>query len=223
MADRAGRTWGAGVAGALVVHAAMVLAVVLTVKIASPPKEPPAFVVRLIQPWRPPHKPERQPPPRTAAAHASPLPAPVPAVLSAPPSTMPVGPASPPAQDAQAGLRSILRGSVGCADMDRFHLSPEERARCAKLMQAHLDPTLQIQAAIDPAKRAWYDATVRAHQLNTRMPMGPPGLGHSAVTVAGVGGATSGAVAPHDVKIGPLHLGLPPGAFNDDDPPFPGR
>ena len=221
MASRARRTWGAGVAGALAIHAAMMLAVVLTVKIASPPKDPPAFLVRLIQPWRPPPKPELRPPPRALAPHAVALPAPAPSVLPLPPATLPANPAGA-AVDDQAGLRSILRGSVACADMDRFHLSPEERARCAKLLQAHLDPNLHLEVAIDPAKRAWYDASARAHALNGRMPMGPPGLGNSAVKVAGVGG-TTGTTAAHEVKIGPLHIGLPPGAFNDDDAPPPGH
>jgi len=220
MASRAGRTWTTGVAGALAIHAAMVLAVVLTVRIASPPKDPPAFLVRLIQPWRPPPKAERQPPPRATARRASMVPALAPPIVPAAPSTLPAGPAAPPAPDAQAQLRSILRGSVACADMDRFHLSPEERARCDRLLKAHLDPNLHLEAPIDPAKRAWFDASVRAHELNGRMPMGPPGLGNAAVKVAGVGG-TPGTTAGHEVKLGPLHIGLPPGAFNDDDAPPP--
>lgn len=199
----------------------MVLAVVLTVTIGSPPKELPAFVVQLIQPWRPPPpKPERQPPPRVTAPRASPLPAPAPVVLPTPPSTLPPGPAATAGPDGQAQLRSILRGSVACADMDRFHLSPEERARCDRLLKAHLDPNLHLEAPIDPAKRAWFDASVRAHELNSRMPMGPPGLGHSAVKIAGVGGPP-GTTVGHSVKLGPLSIGLPPGAFNDDDAPPP--
>lgn len=220
MASRTRRTWGAGVAGALAIHAAMVLAVVLTVKIASPPKELPAFVVRLVEPWRPAPKPTKEPPPRALAPHVSPIQIPAPVVLPVPPPISPPGPAAAPSADDQAKLRGILRGSVGCAEMDRFHLSPEERAHCTRLLQAHLDPNLHLEVAIDPAKRAWYDASARAHALNERMPMGPPGLGNSAVKVAGVGGVP-GTTVGHSVKIGPLNLGLPPGAFNDDDAPPP--
>ncbi len=220
MASRAARSWGPALAGALAVHAAMVLAVILTVTIGSPPREPPPFIVQLIQPWRPPPKPDRLPPPRDAAPQASPLSTRAPTVLPAPPSAVPAGTTAAPGPDVPTKLRGMLRGSVGCADMDRFHLSPEERARCAKLLQAHLDPGLHLEVAIDPAKRAWYDASVRAHELNGRMPMGPPGLGNAAVKIAGVGGVP-GTTAGHEVKLGPLSIGLPPGSFNDDDAPPP--
>src|ERR1700759_528128 len=116
MGRRTGRSWATGLGGALAVHAAMVLAVVLTVKIASPPKEAPAFVVRLVQPWRPPPEPARQPPPRSTPQRA--LPAPVSAAPAAPirsSNAAEAAPAPAPSDDDLAKVRSVLRGSFACS------------------------------------------------------------------------------------------------------------
>ena len=73
-ASRAGRSWRTGLAGAVAVHAILVVAVALSVKIASPPKEAPSFEITLVQPWRPPPEHERRPPPKTTASPAPPAP-----------------------------------------------------------------------------------------------------------------------------------------------------
>lgn len=221
MAMRASRSRGLAVAGALAVHAAMVLVVVLSVKITSPPREGHAVAIELVpppqvplaptprgrpRPVRPtPARPSFAPPP-VASTRAVPFPAPT------QPSTAPAAP------EGQTALRNILRGSAGCADPDLYDLSPEERARCERLLQRHVNPDLQIPAPIDPAKRQWFDASLSARKAGKAMPVGPPGLGHAASIGGSCGPGGSG------IKLGPLpcHIAVPPpGAFNNDDAPAP--
>jgi len=114
-------------------------------------------------------------------------------------------------------MRNFLRGSAGCADPDLYGLSEEERARCARLLQKHVNPDLQFPTPINPAKREWFDASLESRKNGKAMPVGPPGRGNS-VWIKGScgGGSTSG------VKLGPCHIGFPPpGAFNNDDAPPP--
>ncbi len=78
---------------------------------------------------------------------------------------------------------------------------------------AHIDPNLQIPAPIDPLKRSWYDATMVARKNGRAMPFGPPGRG-----VPKFPGLPPGHALVH---LGPLSIGFPPGAFNDDEAPPP--
>ena len=219
MASRAGRSWAPAVAGALAVHAAMVLAVVLTVEIASPPKPPPPMIVQLLRAPIPAAIP-RPRPIRSAAPRPAAL-----AVAASPASpTMPTGPSTvagpakgtPAPMEIQAPIRGLLRGSVGCADARFYRLSPEEEAKCHRFLQAHIDPDLQIPAPIDPLKRSWYDATVRARQVASVMQPGHSRPSLIAGKCGGGGGGTG------DVKAGPCTVRLST-LFDDDDAPLPGR
>jgi hypothetical protein len=217
---RAKWSWGTGLAGALAAHVVLILAAVLTTKIPSPTKEPPSFVLRLVQPWRPPPEPERRPPPQSRIAPAAlPTPAPTPRAAPSPVPTAPAqsAPTTGPSPGDIAAVRNILRGTLGCSNARLYRLTPEEQAHCDKLLQARLDPNNPPPPMIDPVKRTWFEASLRARLAGQHMPMGPPGLGNAAMRVAGAG-ANKGA---HDIKIGPLNVGLPPGAFNDDDVPPP--
>ena len=219
MASRAGRSWGPAIAGALAVHAAMVLAVVWTVEIGSPPRELPLVIVQLLRPTPAP-APSRRRREVRKITQAAPLPGPTPPVL-------PTRPASAPAQagpaagttavvDVPAQLRGVLRGSVGCADAKLYRLSAEEEARCRRFLQAHVDANLQIPAPIDPLKRSWYDATVRARQVASVMQPG-----HSRPSLVG-GKCGGGAGGAGGVQAGPCRIHVPT-LFDDDDAPFPGR
>ncbi|HEY5412803.1 MAG TPA: hypothetical protein VIJ94_18955 [Caulobacteraceae bacterium] len=220
MARRAGRSWAPAVAGALAVHAAMVLAVVLTVEIASPPKELPAVIVQLLRMAPAPATTKRRRPFREVTPLVTPSPSPAALVVpttsaNAPAEAEPAAGTTATA-DVQAKLRGILRGSVGCADAKLYRLSPEEEAKCHRFLQAHVDPDLQIPAPIDPLKRSWYDATIRARQVARVM---QPGHSHPSL-VAGKCGGAAGSVGI--VKVGPCGIRLST-MFDDDDAPFPGR
>ena len=217
-ASRAGRSWRTSLAGAIAVHVALVTAAVLTTKIPSAPKEPPSFDIRLVQPWRPPAERGRQPPatraaPSTPSAFARSPPAPAPSpVIAAQPAA-----ATGPSPGDIAAVRNVLRGSLGCSNAKLYRLTAEEQARCARLLQARADPNQSSAVMIDPVKRTWFDASLRARKAGRYMPLGVPadyGIGWK---VANVGGQKDN----HSVKVGPLNVGLPPGAFNDDDAPPP--
>jgi hypothetical protein len=201
------------------VHVAVVLAIALSVKVLSPPREPPSLVVGLVPPWTPQQEPEKRPLPRTAP------PAPLPAPAISPhlaPSPVPATPAPAaaavgPSEGDIAAVRNALRGTLGCSNARLYHLTAEEEARCAKLLRAQADPNHPLPPLIDPVKRTWFDASLRARKAGQYMPLGVPadyGIGWK---VAGTGAKNDN----HSIKVGPLNLGLPPGAFNDDDAPPP--
>ena len=216
MASRAGRSWAPAIAGALAVHAAMVLAVVLTVEIGSPPRGLPPVIVQLLRPTPTPASSRRRREIRKITQVAAPLASPAPPVLPAAPANAPAqaGPAAgTTVVDVPAQLRGVLRGSIGCADAKLYRLSGEEEARCRRFLQAHVDANLQIPAPIDPLKRSWYDATVRARQVASVM---RPGHSRPSLIGGKCGGGSGG------IQAGPCRVHVPT-LFDDDDAPLPGR
>jgi hypothetical protein len=201
----------AGLAVSLLLHAAFVTAAILSVPWRSPPSEPRSLVVTLAPPLQPtvprrrPEPPARIPP--RAAASLPPPAAPAPATV--PPIALPQGAPSTQAQpEVGPKVQALLRGSVGCAEIKLLHLSQEEQDRCAKLLKAHVNPDLVVEAPIAPQKRAWFDATVAARNA--------PDHGPSGVCFG---------KPPHGIKLGPLpcYIELPKGPLSEDVdvPPAP--
>ena len=212
MAARASRPWRRATVVAVVVHAVLFAFAIRSVRIARPPHEPQAIDLQLVQLRSPPLRLERPRPPRAIslpaqrpAAPALPVPAPVaPAAASVQPL---------PSDGAADRVRGLLRGSTGCDSARLLGLSDAEQRKCAQWRTAHVDPNLQIPAPIDPVKRSWYEATLQSRRNGRYMPVGPPGRG-----IMKVPGLPPGHTLFH---LGPLAIGLPPGAFNDDEPPPP--
>lgn len=219
MAAATSRRWTRSALFALAVHAAFIAFAVWSVKIPRPPPEPQAVTVELAPPEPPPRSVRRTPPPGRSSRTLPPSPVrPPPAPPAAPaPETIPIAPV-PASGDAEGRLRSLLRGSVGCTSAAFLKLDEAEQRKCASWRAAHVDPDLRIPAPIDPAKRAWFDASLQARKDGRAMPIGPPGLGHAAVQLF-----SCGAPLAHGIRLGatPCTIGLPPGAFNDDDAPAP--
>ena len=156
MADLAAKRAGprTGLAVSILLHLAFVSAAVLSLPWRGPPADPRSFEVSLVPPVRVAEEARiRAAPARRYSLTAAPvapilpaLPATAPSAFTAP------GPAPPPAgageSEALGKVRSLLRGSVGCAEVTFAHLSQEELDRCAKWRQAHVDPNLQIPAPI---------------------------------------------------------------------------
>jgi hypothetical protein len=202
---------------ALATHVVLIALAVRSVRILGPPPEPRAIDVRLLQ--LPPPPPLHRELPQSARATPSSAPPPAAPAI---PSPIVVAPTSPPAaipaqaspsDDAAGRVRAMLRGSAGCDSAAFLKLTQAEQEKCARWRSAQADPSLQLPAPIDPVKRSWYDATMQYRKNGRWMPSGPPGLG-----VMKVPGLPPGHTL---VKVGPLNLGLPPGAFNDDEPPPP--
>ncbi len=148
-----------------------------------------------------------------APAPAAPAP-PAPVLIAPTTTALAVAPAQPSPSDVAADrVRAMLRGSTGCESAAFLRLGEAEERKCARWRTAHVDPDLQIAAPMDPAKRAWNEASLQYRKNGRYMPIGPPGLG-----VMKVPGLPPGHTLFH---IGPLSVGLPPGAFNDDDAPPP--
>jgi hypothetical protein len=198
-------------------HVALVALAIRSVRITGPPPEPAAIGVQLVQLRPPPPRPER---PRTAKAAPQAAPAASPAPAAAAPILIPpptaasgASTAPPPSDDAAGRVRALLRGSAGCDSAAFLKLSEAEQRKCAKWRTAAIDPNLQIPAPIDPVKRAWNEASLAYRKNGRYMPVGAPGLG-----VMKVPGLPPG----HTLfRVGPISIGLPPGAFNDDDAPPP--
>ena len=157
---RSGRRRLAGAAFSLLVHAALLAALLASVRTLVLPQEPPPLEVELIRPDRPdppesvradaPQRPQTpfaspSPPtaaPRIAAAPPPSAPLPTPAPIPAAPAGSAAAPAAgPPARaarpagaddDLAARVRSGLRRTVGCDDDAVIRLTPAERAACAR-------------------------------------------------------------------------------------------
>ena len=218
MAARTSRGRGWAVVFALAAHVVLIVLAVRSVRIVGPPPDPRAFDIRLVQLAPPPPPRHLQPPPpaRTTpssarATEAPAIPAPIVIAPTAPPAAIPAQPGA--SDDAAGRVRALLRGSAGCDSAAFLRLTAAEQQKCARWRAAQADPNLQIAAPIDPVKRSWYDATMQYRKNGRFMPIGPPGRG-----VMKVPGLPPGHTLAH---IGPLQLGLPPGSFNDDEPPPP--
>ncbi|HEY5409982.1 MAG TPA: hypothetical protein VIJ94_04565 [Caulobacteraceae bacterium] len=215
MAARASRPWARATAIAVAIHAVLFALAILSVKIVGPPPDPRATEVKLIQLRPPPLRRERSRPSRATALSAptSATPASSAPILAAPAaaSAAPVQASTP--DGAADRIRAMLRGSAGCESAAFLKLSEAEQQKCARWRMARIDPDLQIRAPIDPVKRSWYDATMEARKNGRAMPFGPPGRG-----VPKFPGLPPGHALFH---LGPLSVGLPPGSFNDDEPPPP--
>lgn len=218
MAARTSRRRGWAVAIALVAHVVLIALAVRSVRIVGPPPDPRAFEIRLIQLAPPPPPRPRELPhparntPSSAPRSAAPaIAAPILIAPTAPPAAIPAQPSA--SDDAAGRVRAMLRGSAGCDSAAFLKLTPAEERKCARWRAAQADPNLQMPAPIDPVKRSWYDATMQYRKNGRFMPIGPPGRG-----VMKVPGLPPGHTLAH---IGPLSIGLPPGSFNDDEPPPP--
>ncbi len=214
MAARASRPWRRATVVAVAIHALLFAVAIWSVRIVGPPPDPRSIEVKLIQLPRPTFRRERARPSRatalsvpTSATPASPAP-----ILAAP--EAPTAPVQAPTPDGAADrVRAMLRGSTGCDSAGLLRLSEAEQQKCARWRVAHIDPNLQIPAPIDPVKRSWYDATMQYRKDGRAMPTGPPGRG-----VPKFPGLPPGHAFFH---LGPLSIGIPPGAFNDDEAPPP--
>jgi len=195
----------AGLAVSLLLHAAFVTAAILSVPWRGPPSEPRSLVVTLAPPLQPALRPRPRPEPPArrplrAAASFPPPAAPAPAIV---PPVAP--PQAAPSTQAQPGVgpkvRALLRGSVGCAEVELLNLSQQEQDRCAKLLKAHVNPDLVVEAPMTPEKRAWFDATVAARNEPDHGP---------AVVCFGK--------PPHGIKLGPLpcYVEPPKGSLSQD-------
>jgi len=216
MAARASRPWRGATAAAVAVHVALFVLAIRSVKIFGPPPEPRAVDLQLVQLPPPPLRREQPRPVRKTASSPPALAAPAPSVPS-PPAPAVIAPAAIPARpapdDAAARVRAMLRTSTGCESAALLKLTQAEQQKCAKWRLAQADPNLRIPAPLDPRVRAWDDASLQYRHNGRYMPIGPPGRGPMVVP-----GLPPGRTLAH---LGPLSVGLPPGAFNDDDAPPP--
>jgi hypothetical protein len=116
--------------------------------------------------------PARHAPALVAPATVETAPAPAPALAS--PAAGPAPIASGPRGDLGAALRT---GGLGCSGDLRKMLGPEERARCDERFGAQARNAPDLPAAIDPGKRAYYDAVVEAYHDRQRamVPLTAPG------------------------------------------------
>ena len=93
-------------------------------------------------------------------------------------------------------LRTVLRGSFGCSEGNFLKLTADERDRCARWIQAHVDTSRELPADIDPAKRAWFDAALAAYNS----PGHTPGIG-CALSLRKL---SKKDMPTHSLKLGPL-------------------
>jgi len=123
-----------------------------------------------------------------------------------PQAVMPAAPAASaqagPDVEAQARVTAMLRGSVGCGEIQFARLTPAEQIRCAKWLRSHETPGLEILAPMAANKRAWLDATVAARNAPDHPPLG----------------GCFGKKPPHAIKLGPLpcYVDPPKGPFSED-------
>jgi hypothetical protein len=199
------------------VHAVLFALAIRSVKIIGPPPEPRAVDLQLVQLLPPPLRRE-QPRPVSATPSSAPALAAPASTAPAPPTPAVIAPAAIPAQpapsdDAAARVRAMLRSSTGCESAALLRLTQAEQQKCAKWRLAQADPNLQIPAPMDPRVRAWDEASLQYRHNGRYMPTGPPGRGPMVVP-----GLPPGHTLAH---LGPFSVGLPPGAFDDDDAPPP--
>jgi hypothetical protein len=154
----------------ILVHMALVGAVMVSLPRLGPPREPRNFQITLTPFKLLPAQPRPRRSARASAAAAPPAVAP--AIL--PPVQAPAAPApaSGEGQQGLAGMRGVLRGSVGCSEPSFAHLSQRELDGCARWLQAHVHPDRAIPAPIAPEKRAWFEASLAARGT----PSHPPGF-----------------------------------------------
>jgi len=170
----AARSWRLGVAASLLAH--LVFLAVLGVGLRRPADLPPspAVEVELSPPWPTARLPERRPAPPAPAGlekdepAKTPPPSPAAAVppgvaANAAPAPAAEPPPTAPPVAGGGGLASALRGSVGCDHADLVELSPAERQHCRdRFATAGKDPGDLTRFAIDPVKRAAFDAAWKA-------------------------------------------------------------
>ena len=198
----------AGLAASLLLHLAFVAAAVLSLPHLRPPPEPRGFQVSLaplpplIPAVRARARPQAGRPARAALAPPPTIPQlQVPTVPPVP--ALPAAPAAPgPGDDAEARSKvtGLLRGSVGCEEVQFAHLTREEQDRCARWRKSHETPGLEIAAPIEANKRAWFDATVAARNAPDHIPLG----------------GCFGKPPPHAIKVGPCYIEPPKGPFSED-------
>ena len=203
---------------AVALHVVLSALAIWSVKITGPPPDTRAIDVQLIQLQSPLPRRERRPPARTsrpASSQVAVAPT-LPLAPLVPPAAAAAAPApSMPSADAAGRVRALLRGSTGCDSAALLKLTEAEQQKCARWRLAQADPNLELPAAIDPVKRSWYEETMRYRKNGHWFPTGPPGPGIMKVP--------KGVLPPGHalIHLGPLSVGVPPGAFNDDEPPPP--
>lgn len=214
MAVRATRPWKRAAVVAIAVHAVLITLAVRSVRITSPPPDSRAVDIQLVQLQPQPLRRQRQPIARSAPSSspstAAP-PAPAPAA-TAPPQAVAIPAQTLPADGDVGRVRAMLRSSTGCDSADFLKLTQAERQKCAARV-ARADANAPAPLEIDPVKTSWYERDMQYRKNGKYMPIGPPGRGVP---------LTPGLPPGHAiVHVGPLSIGIPPGAFNDDDAPPP--
>jgi hypothetical protein len=151
------------------------------------PRRPARTVARseATAPTPAPHAPAKVAPSTVETLPLAPVPA-GPAAVSAPAAPGPRG-------DLGAALRA---GGFGCASDRRTRLSPEERARCEERLGGLARNAPFLPAAIDPGKRAYYDAVAQAYDN------GGPMVPLTARGAAGMFDADASANSGHGPRVG---------------------
>jgi hypothetical protein len=208
---RKGSRLAIAVAASAVVHLALVAVVMVSLPRQGPPPEPRSFEVALTT-LPPPLLRRPRPSARAAASPALARP-PVPALSRPSETPQPAAsaaqaPSSGEDQEGLAKLRGVLRGSVGCSEARFLHLTQEELDRCARLLQAHLDPDRAIPAPIAPEKRAWFEASLAAYAS----PSHPPGV-FCGMLIDGVR-LVKPKAPPHALKAGGVPCYVTPPKFS---------
>ena len=207
-----------------VAHLALLAAMLATLSVRTPPRQPPALIVELVpllEPRAEPRPRPKPPPPVTPSTAAANAPSPAPAAQPAVGTTAGPRPTSGGVAGDLGQARAVLRGALGCAHPELVKLSDAERAACAKKLASGINPNVAWPANIAPEKRAWFDASVAAHNSPGRL----PGFG----CVVGFDGLKL--ILPkkkpsHSLKLGPLPCFIvpPSGPLDDDvDVPPPSR
>lgn len=113
--------------------------------------------------------------------------------------------------------RAVLRGALGCAHPELVKLTDAERAACAKHLASGINPNVAWPANIAPEKRAWFDASVVAHNSPGHLPGIGCGVGFDGLKLI-----IPKKGPPHSLKLGPLPCFIvPPSGILDDDVDVP--
>ena len=175
---RTSRRWPRAISGlgvSLAVHLLLAVGLVLAIKVPSPPATAPPILVQLVTlpAPRPAPAQRRRETARPAGKTLTHVPTTPPVQAPPPPATIPI-PALPPGQapapDAGlAGLRTALRGVVGCADRDALHLTSAEREACDRRAYAGGKEAAPLPLNIAPEKTArWAADQERERELDRK-------------------------------------------------------
>ncbi len=210
MRVQARQRWSSALAVSVLIHAALLAAMLASIRILRPPAEPRSIELRLLAPtFEPAHR--RPPSPGgTGGAHA-PAAAAAPARPALPVSPGPEAPGGPAGEDLGAA-HGFLRGALGCAEQAMARLTEAERVRCAERLARGVDPNRPFPAPIAPEKRAWFDAIVRARQQPGRPPMLGCGISFSGIK------PVKPRKPAHSLQLGPLPCFIlpPKGSLTED-------